>query len=140
MRKHSAKAAAKSKRRTVEEDTDLVPVWIAETVIDQAAAILPDALAEALFARRDEVAAVLARRAEVVYAANERFAKKLRGAGNLGRNTLYVFMEHWLGAWLKRNMPAAARALPRGYGWDYSPSMQGREREVQEREKRRTRQ
>jgi hypothetical protein len=111
--------------RTIEQDTPILPFIVAESVIGKA---------EQLTNKSIPVAAVdyLVERAEQVYRHNKTFAKKIRASGNAGRDHLYVFMEHWLAAYLKKNDPEIHGALPRGYGISYSPTIHGMRQFVSE--------
>ena len=87
--------------RSIEEDTSIVPVLLAEAVVSDAEILLGIKLPSDL----DEW---LAGYAEAVYANNERFRKKVQSNadhGNAGRDYLYAFMCHWLSSEiLKRTM------------------------------------
>ena len=87
-------------RTTIEQDEPAIMLdVIAETVVEDAERLIGGRRIPG----RAKAARHLVNYADAVYKANDRFAKKVRGAGNVGRDTLYVFMEHWLASWLKKN-------------------------------------
>ena len=53
--------------------------------------------------------------ARTIYAHNERFRRRIRGAGNCGRDHLWMFMRHWLAALLKDRRPHFYARLPVAY-------------------------
>jgi hypothetical protein len=110
------------KRSIAKDEPSLMTDVIAETVIQTAERLVGMSLSNIYF---DKAVKHLVDHAEVSYAASDNFAKKIRAKGNKGRDALYVFMEHWLASWLKKNIPEVYRKLPRGYGWDYSPYLKG---------------
>lgn len=78
---------------SIYDDTPIMPDVIAETVSREAAVI----------AGRNDLPGLeewLAARSERIYKANKRFRQKIQGAGNSGRDWLYVFMRHWAASWL----------------------------------------
>ena len=84
--------------RRIEDDTILVPQWVAESVINEASAFVGQAFPE-------HFAGWLAQKAAVCYAGNARFHRLLQGRGNGGREWLRVFMRHWLAGLLRRERP-----------------------------------
>ena len=106
-----------SLRPGIERDTLLVPLWVAETVVAEAeyyiGEVFPDCYAQ-----------WLAEKADVCYAGNFRFRRRIRGQGNAGRGWLRVFMRHWLAAILKRERPDLFVYFPPG--WTLGHSLTGR--------------
>ena len=105
-------------RKTIDVDTPILPLVVADSVVDEAAACLgaeiPRTYSDRLAARADEV-----------YAHNEHFARRIRSVargGNVGRDTLYVFMRHWLAGYLKREAPVLFARLPYGYALGLAPA------------------
>jgi hypothetical protein len=92
----------------LERDTLLTPEAIAESVVQEAECFLKAELPEG-FARR------LAKKAHHLYPRHRHFRKTLNGAGNLGRDSLYMYMRHWTASWLKRERSALHRKLPGSY-------------------------
>ncbi|MEQ1850878.1 MAG: hypothetical protein ABMA01_04710 [Chthoniobacteraceae bacterium] len=93
----------------IERDTLLWPEAIAESVVQEASRYLnadlpPD------FPER------LAAKARHLYPRHRHFHRMLNAPGNRGRQSLYMYMRHWLCAWLKRQRPALYRKLP----WEYA--------------------
>jgi hypothetical protein len=72
----------------LERDTLLMPEAIAESVVQEAERFLKAELPEG-FARW------LAKKAHHLYPRHRHFRKTLNGAGNLGRDSLYMYMRHW---------------------------------------------
>lgn len=112
--------ASKKKYTTIENDTPILPVVLADTVIRELWAFLYHERGFNLFDHidADEAALELAKRAEAVYAAQTRsgrldkgrWARTVRGVN--GREHLCVFFRHWLAAFLKGRCPVALRLLP----------------------------
>lgn len=100
--------------RTIERDTPIIPVIVADAVIEEVTLAFPDE-ANLTCDEQHDVAENLAAYAEQVYVANKRFAKSLRAQGNTGRDQLYVWMRHWFSAWLKENRPTCFRKLPQEF-------------------------
>lgn len=69
-------------------------------------------------------------RLKKVYANSDSFRKKcnFKRDANKGRDTVYVFMEHWFASWAKKNARAFYHKLPKGYGWNYSPTINEQKR------------
>ena len=93
----------------LERDTLLMPLWVAESVVQEAErflkADLPDNFAERLAAK-----------AHYLYPRHKHFHKTLNHPGNRGRDNLYMFMRHWTAGWLKREGYALYKRLP----WSYA--------------------
>ena len=96
----------------IERDTPIIPCIIADGVIDEINRLLQTEVLGRAHADR------LAAHAEMIYARNKRFARKIRSRFTVGRDTLYLFMRHWASSLLASEFPAEAKKLPRGYGWD----------------------
>ena len=91
--------------QSIETDTPLLPFVIAEAVVQEAQVFLQCELPEGCAVR-------LAAKAEHLYEANRDVRRKLRAAGNAGREYLYAFMRHWLYGLLKAEQPRLAARLP----------------------------
>jgi hypothetical protein len=96
----------------LERDTLLMPEVIAETVVQEAERYLQADL-PADYAER------LAAKAYYLYGRHKHFHKTLNGRGNRGRDSLYMYMRHWTGGWLKRERNPLHKKLPweYAYGW-----------------------
>jgi hypothetical protein len=92
----------------LERDTLLMPDAIAESVVQEAERFLRARLPEGFAAR-------LAAKAFHLYPRHKHFHKTLNRAGNLGRNSLYMYMRHWTAGWLKRERSPLFKKLPRDY-------------------------
>ena len=102
---------------SIEEATEIVPLWVAESIVNEADAWLRTALPP-------EWPATFAAKAERCFAGHRQFYRLLsaRGAnGNAGRDNLRRFMRHWLASRLARERPALYRRLPAGYALGHSP-------------------
>lgn len=95
-------------RPGIERDTELMPWLIADSVVAEAGRWLGVDLPE-------EWSAWLDKRAEGCYKKSAHFHKLLHRRGNGGRDTLYVFMRHWLAAKMMKEAPALARRMPRDF-------------------------
>jgi hypothetical protein len=93
----------------LERDTLLTPLWVAESVVQEAERFLKADLPEG-FAER------LAARAHYLYPRHKHFRKGLNRPGNGGRETLSMFMRHWTAGWLKRARNPLHRRLPYSFG------------------------
>jgi hypothetical protein len=93
----------------LERDTLLMPDAIAESVVQEAERFLKAEL-PAGFTER------LAAKAHYLYPRHRHFKKVLNGPGNVGRNSLYMYMRHWTGGWLKRERSPLFKKLP----WSYA--------------------
>lgn len=91
----------------IEDETPIMPIVIADSVIRELLAFgieLPNP---------DEYADELATRADTAYQHNDDFRKKIRSAGNAGRDWLYAFMRHWLSSLVqKKDRAAYAKISP----------------------------
>jgi hypothetical protein len=99
------------KRPDIEADTAILPWVVAETVIQESFAFAPDMMPGEARAAQEHLEA----KAAQVYRASEDFRKKIRSnarRGNAGRDNLYMFMRHWLSAWIKDNAPALWPKVP----------------------------
>ena len=95
-----------AKRTSIEDDTPIIPAIIAQIVTQE---VIADS------GLRNTAEVILVHRANTVYRTNDSFAKDIRRSANRGRDHLYMFMRHWLAAWLKEKAPAVFRSLPYGY-------------------------
>ena len=95
-------------RPQLERRTPIVPSAVARQVVEEASRWLGQPLPA-------RYAAGLAQRARRIYAHSPSFRRKLDQLGDAGRNTLYVFMRHWLAARLHEERPALYRRLPAEY-------------------------
>ncbi|MDD5140082.1 MAG: hypothetical protein PHY43_07495 [Verrucomicrobiales bacterium] len=93
----------------LERDTSLTPEWVAESVVWEVERFLKADL-PANFVER------LAAKAYYCYERHRQFHKLLNGAGNRGREALFMFMRHWTAAWLKREHYALHKKLPWSFG------------------------
>jgi hypothetical protein len=93
----------------LERDTLLMPEVIAETVVQEAERFLQADL-PADYAER------LAAKAYYLYGRHKHFHQTLNGRGNCGRDSLYMYMRHWTGGWLKRECNPLSQKLP----WEYA--------------------
>jgi hypothetical protein len=93
----------------LERETMLVPLWVAESVVQEVErflkADLPDNFAERLAAK-----------AHYLYPRHRQFHKLLNGSGNRGREYLLMFMRHWTAGWLRRERYALYKKLPWSFG------------------------
>jgi hypothetical protein len=92
----------------LERDTLLMPEAIADSVVAEAGCFLntdlPDDFAERLTAK-----------AYWLYPRHAHFRRALGRSGNAGRDSLYMYMRHWVSAWLKRERRVLFKRLPRSY-------------------------
>ncbi len=93
----------------LERDTSLTPEWVAESVVQEVERFL-NATVPAGFTER------LAAKAYYCYDHHRQFHKLLNESGNRGRDALFMFMRHWMAAWLKRERSALYKKLPWSYG------------------------
>ena len=119
------------RRKSIEDDTCIIPHVVADGVVQEVAVAFSDAdfLPVAATAFVDDAAAQramsdrLAKRADETYAANESFAKRINGRGNSGRDTLYAFMRHWAAADVRTELgEEASKALPDGFARGEEPA------------------
>lgn len=92
----------------IERETILSPTAVARQVIEEASLWLGVTL-------HRRYAAGLAFRAHRCYAHSPSFREKVRRPGDRGRDTLYIFMRHWLAARLDKERPDLLARLPRSY-------------------------
>lgn len=102
---------------TIEEDTPIIVAVVADTAIGEF-----ERLAKCEVPDREAVVKQLVDKANTVYAHNAGWRAKIRGRGNTGRDTLYAYMHHWLGAHLKGAHPDMLAKVPSGYGWSWHPT------------------
>ena len=121
----------RARRTTIAQDEPAFMLdVIAEKVVEDVARLLHrNGHAEVLDANgevpgKTKAIKYLVDHANASYEASAPFAAKIRGPGNTGRHTLFVFMEHWLASWCKKNAPRVFAELPHGYGWSYSPTVE----------------
>lgn len=97
---------------SIEAATDIVPLWVAESMVQEVSVWLDADLPE-------DWPAALAAKAERCFARHRQFHRLVsaRGnGGNAGRDNLFKFMRHWLASRLARERPALYRRLP----WSYA--------------------
>ena len=90
----------------------IVPLWTAESIVNEAGQWLDVHLPE-------ELPALLAAKAERCFAKHRQFHRLVcsnANGGNAGIAALRKFMRHWTCSWLKRRRPALFRRLP----WSYA--------------------
>jgi hypothetical protein len=92
-------------RPGLEQDTQLMPWLIAETVCEEVSQFLDVELPA-------RYAVWLDAKAELCYGGHRHFRKLMRGRGNAPRDWLYVFMRHWLASILHLERPDLCRCLP----------------------------
>jgi hypothetical protein len=84
---------------TIETDTPIIPTVVADSVVSDWLDWLQEAdhkVFRSCLPKSEKLAEYLASEAERLYKVNIRFAKKIRGAGNQGRDMLKSFMFHWM--------------------------------------------
>ncbi len=96
---------------TIENDTPILPHIIADAVIRELDVYLHNQYGETMVGT-EEMANLLAARAERIYTRNQQFRKSLCGGSIAGRDRLYVFMRHWLTALLRETQPHIYNMLP----------------------------
>lgn len=92
----------------IDGDTSIIPRAVAEGVCEEVQVWLQAALPRRWVGE-------LVGRANTVYAHNEQFRRRIRGAGEQGRDYLWMFMRHWLAALLYERRPALLARLPVAY-------------------------
>lgn len=105
---HPAARPPSPVRARIEDDTPIVPAAVARGVCEEASSWLGEALPR-------DWALELAERANVIYQHNGPFRRRLRAAGNAGRDLLWSFTRHWLCALLASRRPDLAARLPSSY-------------------------
>jgi hypothetical protein len=99
------------KHTTIEQDTGIVTIVLAETVVERAAMLLGHPV-NAL-----ELAGYLVGHADAIYEANAKFRREIQSEadhGNRGRDILFAYMQHWVSSKILRdteNAPSTRRAL-----------------------------
>lgn len=108
------KSTARASRRVgrIEDDTPIMPHIVADAVIAEVDRCVPMDLSAS---EERAIADRLADRADQVYARNESFRRKIRAAGNRGRDALYAYMRHWLASDLKTLRPGVFAQLPQRF-------------------------
>jgi len=121
--RHGSAASAKRQRagavqkgarlsKDIEAATTIVPLWVAESIVQEASRWLGVDLPS-------DCAAALVAKAERCFAGHRQFHRLVssrRDGGNAGIEALRRFMRHWLASRLKREKPALFRRLP----WEYA--------------------
>jgi len=92
----------------IELDTPIVPRAIAAAVVEEAGVWLGQPLPRRWVRE-------LTAYANTVYAHNPRFRRKVRGAGNRGRDYLWAFTRHWLAGLMWERRPQLRARLPNTY-------------------------
>lgn len=106
MKKHGigytpeGKLFTPKRKKGIADTTPIVPTMVADSVV----AFFNGRMAKPVLTR--EHADRLAAHAEMIYAHNEDFKKRVNGRGSKGRDFLYTFMEHWTQAILQAEFPA----------------------------------
>jgi len=113
--KESDKEASLNKEADMEDETALMPEIVAETVYDEFMSFVPEELYESVYEMRDGYIDTLADRARSIYEANEDFRKKLNASGDRGRDTLYMFMRHWLSSLVNKGASDLYQYIPSGF-------------------------
>jgi hypothetical protein len=103
----------------IELETDLLPHVIADSILNEVCAYLGADFAREINA--EQLNDILVKKAERVYEASPSFQHRLKL--KTGRDTLLVFMRHWLSATLKKTHPLYFHQLPSDYavGHELSP-------------------
>ena len=96
---------ARVKTKSLRWPVPIIPLWIAENVCAEAARFLG-----VEFPAR--YPGWLAARAERCFRRNATFRTSMQQRGNRGRDSLRVYMRHWLASLLLLERPDLARALP----------------------------
>ena len=95
----------------IERATEIVPLWVAEGILNEAEAWLRTTLPA-------EWPAALAAKAERCFAGHRQFYRLISARGNRGNAgiaKLRQFMRHWLASRLARERPELYRRLPPAY-------------------------
>lgn len=96
-------------RPGIEQDTQLMPWLVADSVLYEAGQFLGECLPA-------EWAGWLDGRAERCYAKHAHFRRLIRRQGATGRGYLFRFFRHWLAGRLRRERSDLFRRLPKEYG------------------------
>jgi hypothetical protein len=92
----------------IDWDTPIIPHIVAEGVCEEVTVWLQSPLPRRWVRE-------LAAYANTVYAHNDRFRRRIHGAGNLGRDYLWMFMRHWLASMLRQRRPQLHARLPASF-------------------------
>lgn len=95
--------------RSIQEDTGIIPEAVVESVVEEANRLLRINIEEDL---RSDIYGFLTGYAEAVYSNNASFRKKIRSntaGGNAGRDSLYVYIRHWLSSELIKSCSSEDR-------------------------------
>jgi hypothetical protein len=97
---------------SIETDTPILPFVVADSVVREVGGYL-----NWEYPQDDSVQTYLADYAERVYAHNPMFAKRINTRrAEIGRDTLYAFMRHWMAGWIKDNLGCDMfHRLPQSY-------------------------
>ena len=101
----------------IERATDIVPLWVAESMVQEVSVWLEADLP-------GDWPAALAAKAEQCFARHRQFHRLISAlgkGGNAGIANLRKFMRHWLASRLKRERPALFRRLPWSYALGAAP-------------------
>lgn len=98
----------RARRPQLERDTPLRPHAAATVIVEALAVWLGEPLPRGYVAG-------LAHRARRVYAHSAQFRAKMQRRGEVGRDLLHMFLQHWLADRLQRERPQLFRRLPAGY-------------------------
>ena len=101
----------------MERETMLNPLWVAESVVQEAVVYVDEPFPEIY-------ATWLAEKAEHCYIYNKWFRRQIRGSGNSGRSWLFAFMRHWLAGILFWERPDLFSRFP--YSWVNGEKLTGR--------------
>ena len=102
-----------SRQTNIESDTPIVPRAIAEAVWEEAGVWLDERLPRRWLRQ-------LVARANTVYARNPRFRRTICAGGDSGRDWLWAFTRHWLGALIWRHRPELHARLPQSFNAGHS--------------------
>lgn len=97
-----------ARRPHLERETPLVAIAAARQVVEEVSSYLDHPLPGRFAAR-------LAHRARVNFANSTSFREKLSRPGDAGRENLYLFLRHWLAAFLHADHPALYAQLPSNF-------------------------
>lgn len=102
-----------TKPKSIEKDTPILPDVVAKTIIEDVRHFTGRR-----FAREGMYLQALVERAAGLYLHSPSFRKKIRGAGNSGRDYLYTFMRHWYAGILLDNESIAVHQLRQAGVWN----------------------
>lgn len=113
-----ARVESASKGGTIESDTPIMPIAVADRVVGDWLIWLEgydQKISKVARTKSDAMANYLADKAESIYKVNKRFAKQMQGKGNSGRDLLESFMFHWLTSQMLKSFPSLKlNKIPRG--------------------------